>query len=184
VKKIVVFVQGHDRPGVIAAVTKTLVEQGCNLEDVSQTILQAEFVGIFIASMKDTGSEDAVLAALRTRTEPLELFVHLRPLEDMHALPLQQTSESFVITTIGPDRPGLMAGVTEVLACHGVNISNLKAVFRGDRNKQDYIMIFEIDIPSSTDHHALRAALYARAAELGQDLSLQHREIFEQLNRV
>lgn len=182
-KKIVVFVLGHDRPGVIAAVSKTLFEQGCNLEDVSQTILQREFVGIFIASMEDSVNEDVVLDALRHRMEPIGLYVLLRPIKEdapKKVLP----SESFVITTIGPDKPGLMAGITELLARWQVNITNLKAVFRGAQGHEDYVMIFEVDIPSSVDQHEFREALYAKAKDLGLDISLQHRDIFEQLHRV
>lgn len=175
---------GHDGPGIIATVTQTLFDQDCNLEDVSQTVLQTDFVGIFIASMKDDVREENVLDALRTRIEPLGLSVHLRVKTEAGAAPPQSPAESFVITTIGPDRPGLMAGITEVLARYGVNITNLKAVFKGDRSQQDYVMIYEVDIPSSLDQHAFRTALYARAGELGLDLSLQHRDIFEQLNRV
>ena len=182
-KKIVVFVLGPDRTGIIAAVSKTLFDQGCNLEDVSQTILQRQFVGIFIASMADDGNEDEVLKALRARISPLGLFVHLRPLGEEPALGVQ-TGEPFVITTVGADRPGLMAGVTEVLARYGVNITSLKAVSRGEESHHDYVMIFEADIPSALDLSAFRAALCARAEELGLDISLQHREIFEELNRV
>ena len=49
--KTAVFVLGPDRPGIIAAVSQVLFEQGCNLEDVNQTSLQGQFVGIFIASL-------------------------------------------------------------------------------------------------------------------------------------
>jgi len=184
VKKIVVFVLGPDKPGIIAAVSQTLFEQRCNLEDVSQTILQTEFVAIFIASMSDMGNEAAVLGALRARIEPMGLFVHLRPMSSETIAMQQIPSEPLVITTIGPDKPGLMAGVTEVLAGFGVNITNLKAVFRGGREHKNYVMIYEVDVPSSVDHHAFRNALHDRAEDLGLDISLQHREIFEQLHRV
>lgn len=182
-KKIVVFVLGPDRTGIIAEVSKTLFDQGCNLEDVSQTILQRQFVGIFIASMADNGNEDEVLSALRGRISPLGLFVHLRLMEEELAA-CWQTGEPFVITTLGPDRPGLMAGVTEVLARYGANITSLRAVSRGEESHHDYVMIFEADIPSEVNLSAFRAALCARAEELGLDISLQHREIFEELNRV
>ena len=49
-EKIVISVLGCDRPGIIAAVAKTLFENRCNIEDVSQTTLQTEFIGIFIAT--------------------------------------------------------------------------------------------------------------------------------------
>jgi glycine cleavage system transcriptional repressor len=181
-KKKVVFVLGPDRAGIIAAVSKTLFHQGCNLEDVSQTILQTEFMGIFIASMNDSKNEDEVLAALQAEIASLGLFVHMRPMSP--GLSQQPAGEPFIITTVGPDRPGLVAGITEVLAQRGVNITNLKAVSRGDEDRQHYIMIYEVDVPPATDHHAMRTALYDRAQTLGLDINLQHREIFEQIHRV
>jgi len=181
-KKIAVFVLGPDRPGIIAIVSKTLFEHGCNLEDVSQTILQEAFVGIFIGTIEKTCSEDAILSALRSAVEPKGLTAHLNLLRP--TTEHQPVSESFVITTIGPDRPGLVAGITEILAAHAVNITNLKAVFRGTQNPQHNVMIYEIDIPPGIDQKAFRDALYARAGALGLDISLQHREIFEQIHRV
>jgi glycine cleavage system transcriptional repressor len=182
-KKVSVFVLGPDRPGIIAAVSKTLFEQGCNLEDVSQTILQTEFMAIFIASMNDDKKEEAVLAAVRAEVKPMGLFVHLDPLAKTGARQ-QSPAEPFIITTIGPDRPGLVAGVTEVLASHGINITNLKAVSRTEHNLQNFVMIYEIDVPSAVDYPAFRTALNNRGHELGQDVNLQHREIFEQIHRV
>jgi len=182
-KKVVVFVLGPDRPGIIATISRVLFEQGCNLEDVSQTILQREFMGIFIVSMKIEGNEDEVLSALQAELEPSGLFVHLKPMEGS-AIGEQTISESFIITTVGPDRPGLVAGITDVLARYEVNITNLKAVARGNRDGQNYVMIYEIDIQPATDYHALRTALLGRAQELGLDINLQHREIFEQIHRV
>ncbi|MFA5072617.1 MAG: ACT domain-containing protein [Nitrospirota bacterium] len=182
-KKIVVFVLGPDQPGIIAAVSKALFEQNCNLEDVSQTILQSAFVAIIIASMQDSQTEKEVLAALEQKTKPLGLFVHLRPMH-AHIVHEQPASESFVITTIGPDRAGLVAGITEILAQYKVNITNLKAVFRGDPDPLHNIMYYEVDIPSSQDHRILRDALFERAHQLGLDITIQHREIFEQIHRI
>ena len=182
-KKIVVYVLGPDRPGIIATISKVLFEQGCNLEDVSQTILQCEFMGIFIVSVKAGVDESAILSALRLQLEPTGLFVHIRLLEASDS-GTEAASEPFIITTVGPDRPGLVAGITEVMARFRVNITNLKAVARVEKDHLNYVMIYEVDVPAATDNHALRAALFSRAHELGLDINLQHREIFEQVHRV
>jgi glycine cleavage system transcriptional repressor len=182
-KKTVVFVLGPDRPGIIAAAAQVLFEQGCNLEDVSQTSLQSQFVGIFIASPGDQAGQEGLLRALRERLEPLGLFVHLRPVDPVDERP-RPPCEPYVITTIGPDRAGLVAGITALLAHYGANITNLKAVSRADRERQEYVMFYEVDIPADTDRQAFRAALRARARELGLDVNFQHREIFEQVHRV
>ena len=50
-EKVVISVLGRDRPGIVATVSRTLSESGCNIEDISQTTLQNEFAGIFIATL-------------------------------------------------------------------------------------------------------------------------------------
>ena len=181
--KTAVFVLGPDRPGIIAAVSLVLFEQGCNLEDVNQTSLQSQFVGIFIASLSGRAPEEDLVRALRERLGPLGLYVHLAPVTAGSERQLSP-GEPFVITTIGPDRPGLVAGITGLLAHYGANITNLKAVSRADRERQEYVMFYEIDIPADTDRQAFRAALRERARELGLDVNFQHREIFEQVHRI
>lgn len=180
--KIAVFVIGPDRPGIIAAAAQVLFEQGCNLEDVSQTSLQGQFVGIFVAS-PPSGGPEALPRALRGRLQPLGLFVHLGAVGGAGGQ-APARGEPFVITTVGPDRPGLIAGIAGLLAQFGANITNLKAITRGAGARQEYVTFYEVDVPAEADRQAFRAGLLARAAELGLDVNLQHREIFEQIHRV
>jgi glycine cleavage system transcriptional repressor len=182
-KKIVVSVLGCDRPGIIAAVSKTFFENRCNIEDVSQTTLQTEFVGIFIATKPDPLSDEDLLSMLKGRLAPMGLSVFIKPMQESGEWQAP-VSEPFVITTLGPDRLGLVAGITEVLAQFGINITNLRAVFRGGNDPRRNVMIYEVNIPAAIDPHAFRAALYQRAEDLGLDISLQHRDIFETVHRV
>jgi glycine cleavage system transcriptional repressor len=182
-EKIVISVLGYDRPGIVASVSKMLFESGCNIEDVSQTTLQTEFSGVFIASMPQELHEEDLLARLEEGLAPMGLSVLLKGLQAPGEWKPPK-SEPFVITTMGPDRLGLVAGITEVMARFGVNITNLKAVFRGGENPQHNVMIYEVDIPVEIDQHAFREALHERAKELGLEISLQHRDIFEAVNRI
>lgn len=180
--KTVVFVLGPDRPGIIAAATRALFELGCNLEDVSQTSLQGQFVGIFVVAAPVRLSNAELLAALRGRLDPLGLSVELREIAAAGAPPA--AAEPYVITTVGPDRPGLVAGIAGLLAEFGANITNLKAIARGRREGTEYVTFYEIDLPAAADGATFRSALRGRAAELGLDVNIQHREIFEQVHRV
>ena len=182
-KKIVLSVLGYDRPGIVAAVSRILFEQQCNIEDVSQTILQTEFAGVFIASMPDGIGEAELLAKLREGLEPMGLSVLLKPMEPPGEWKTT-AGEPFVITTVGLDRTGLVAGITEVMARFRVNITNLRAAFRGGADPRRNTMIYEVDVPADIDQAAFRATLRERAAELGLDLSVQHRDIFETIHRV
>ncbi len=181
--KVIVYVVGHDRPGIIAAVSRVLSLNGCNIEDVSQSILQTEFAGVFIASLPESLKIVELNSQLLEALESMGLSVFLREME-ASGIWESPPSEPFVITTMGPDRPGLVAGITELLARFAVNISNLKAVFRGGDNPHENTMIYEVDIPVVLDQNSFREALYKRGGELGLDVSLQHREIFEAIHTV
>jgi glycine cleavage system transcriptional repressor len=45
-------------------------------------------------------------------------------------------------------------------------------------------MIYEVSIPESTDRAVLTDQLTRKAAELGLHISIQHRKIFEAINRI
>jgi len=181
--RTVVFVLGPDRPGIIAAVAQTLFEQGCNLEDVSQTCLGGQFVGIFVVAADGPDREQELVQALRARLDPAGLFVHLRSVPAAGEPPAP-AGEPHVITTVGPDRPGLVAGIAGLLAQYDANITNLKALPRGAGAGQEYVTFYEVDIPVDTDRQAFRAELRERARQLGLEVNLQHREIFEQIHRI
>jgi len=93
-------------------------------------------------------------------------------------------SEPFVITTKGPDRRGLVAAITAILASHDVNITNLQAIFKGGNRPGDNVMIYEVDIPVRTDSSLLNSELRRQAAALNLSISIQHRNIFQAINRI
>lgn len=182
-KRVVISVLGYDRPGIIAAVSQILALNRCNIEDVSQTTLQTEFVGIFIASKPESLQDKELLAALESKLAPMGLSVLIKPLQKSDEW-IPPSSEPFVIITLGPDRIGLVAGITEVMYRFAVNITNLRAIFRGGDDPSQNVMIYEVDIPLTIDRHAFRNALFERAKELGLEVTLQHREIFETIHRI
>ena len=104
--------------------------------------------------------------------------------ERLEDLPASKPAEPFVVTTMSADRLGLVAGIAEVMANFGANITNLKAVFRGGDDPRRNVMIYEVDVPVEIDHQAFRYALRKRADDLELDLSLQHRDIFEEIHRL
>lgn len=181
--KIVISVLGPDRPGIIATVTRILFELDCNIENVSQTILQSEFSGIFIVAAPKEHAVEILHNELNQALAPLNLDVAVKPL-DLAPVFCTDTCEPFVITTRGPDRKGLVAAITEIIARYGANVSNLQAVFKGGDDPNDNIMIYEVDIPGDIDQQALYADLRNKAAELSLTISIQHRNIFEAINRI
>ena len=182
--KAILSVLGHDRPGIVAAVSGILFDLNCNIENVSQTILQTEFSGSFIVTLPPELSLEDLYERFNETLTPMELHVHIEPLLQKNAAVTTRASEPFIITTKGPDRRGLVAGISAVMAGHGVNITNLQAVFKGGDEPGDNIMIYEVDIPIRIDQQALYRDLREKAKYLALDISIQHRNIFEAINRI
>ena len=183
-KKAILAILGQDRPGIVAAVSKILFEQNCNIENVSQTTLQFVFAGIFIVSMPGNLAPESMHQNLTAELAPLGLEVHITLIEAMAAPVSPPHSEAYIVTTKGPDRKGLVAGISEVIARFDGNITNLQAVFKGGDDPSDNIMIYEVDIPPQTDQQALYQELKKRAQELALDIDIQHRNIFEAIHRI
>ena len=182
--KAVIAILGKDRPGIVAAVSKVLFEQDCNIENVSQTTLQFVFAGIFIISLPADLSAESLHQNLAAALLPLGLEVHITLFEATTTPVSPPQSEPYIVTTKGPDRKGLVAGISEVIARFKGNITNLQAVFKGGDAPGDNIMIYEVDVPPQTDQQALYRELKNRAQELALDIDIQHRNIFEAIHRV
>ena len=183
-QKVIISIVGQDRSGIIAAVSKVLFEQNCNIENVSQSTLQYIFAGIFIATTPEGLSVESLHRSLNAEMAPLGLDVHITSLESAAAPVSSSTGEAYIITTKGPDRKGLVAGISEVIARFEGNITNLQAVFKGGDDPGDNIMIYEVDIPPQTDQQSLYRELKRRASELELEIDIQHRNIFEAVHRI
>ena len=96
-----ISILGTDRPGIVATVSRILLENRCNIEDVSQTILQTEFTGIFIASIPEQLQPENLLTGLQRGLKPFGLHVLVKPLETTGKPPVPLASEPFVVTTVG-----------------------------------------------------------------------------------
>jgi len=183
-KKFIISILGEDRPGIIAAVTKVLFQTDFNIEDVSQTILQSQFSGIVITEGPDDITPDELRRALEQETAALNLHFHVRALGPEAITWTTCQCEPFVITTRGPDRKGLVAHITALLAARNVNVTQLQAAFRGGIDPDKNIMIYEVDIPIDVDRQELRKALMDKGREFDLQISIQHKDIFEAINRI
>ena len=182
--KIIITVIGKDRPGIIAAVSEVLYRLNCNIENISQTILQSEFAGIYIVSIPGVFVAEELEKEFAESLKDENLYVHVKLLEIAETDADVKKGEPFMITTIGPDQKGLVYDISQIIANAGVNISNLKAVFEGGNNPERNIMLYEVEIPADTDQKEFTANLRKRASELKLEVTIQHKNIFDTVNRI
>jgi glycine cleavage system transcriptional repressor len=183
-KKVIITVTGPDRPGIIASISETLFKQGCNIENISQTCLQFQFAGICVVSVPEDLSPDDLYDVMNNELSDQRLHVHINAFEEDMKSHEQAQTEPFVVTTRGPDKKGLVARISRVIADSDINITNLTAVFKGGSNPEGNIMIYEIDVPAGTDVNRLAEGLRKKASENDLEVTIQHKNIFDAVNRI
>lgn len=182
-KKFVLSVIGKDKPGILAKISETLFTYGCNIEDVSQTILQTEFASIFIVLNPREHALDEIGGSLDAMLDSMDLSAHLRPMTE-EVQPQHGATAPFVITTQGQDKPGTIAAVTNAIASLQCNVVNFRAIITQESGVDEMIMIFEVDVPMDVEHRRLRSVMLDVCSGHGLRVSVQHREIFETIHRI
>lgn len=75
-KKIIITVLGHDRVGIIAAISACLAEKRINILDINQTILQGFFTMVMVCDISASTIEIADLREiLNQKGQELELQI-------------------------------------------------------------------------------------------------------------
>lgn len=165
---LAVTVIGHDRPGIIAAVTAELAKLGLNLEDSTMTLLRGHFAMMLICAGAATPPE--VEKALEPLTGDGSLLVSVREVTPEPGQPAAGTP--YVLSVHGGDRPGIVSAVTRELAAAGGNVTDLTTRLTGDL----YVLVAEVDIPDGPNVDALGDRLAAVGADLGVEVVLRPEE--------
>lgn len=91
------------------------------------------------------------------------------------------SSSRFVITVIGLDRVGIVAGISRVMAEHSVNIADIRQTIMTDL----FTMIMLAEVTSENfDLTAFQEAMSAIGTELGVQVIVQHEDVFRFMHRI
>ena len=97
------------------------------------------------------------------------------------AVQAAKAESRIVIAVIGEDRPGIMAGVTGVLAKVDANILDVSQTIMSDL----FTMVMLVDLKGiSVPFSKLKATLEAYGESSGLSIIVQHEELFRAMHRV
>ena len=170
----ILTVLGKDRAGIIAGVTEILFRRGCNLEDISMTVLEGEFAMMMVVCLKagDKKKVEADLAKLQ-RNKGLDFFWKDLKGKRFRGEIRPKGVKTYFVSAIGADRTGIVFKVSRFLADRGVNITDLNSKILGSGGKTLYAMILEADIPAKLNIFKIEAALKRLAQSLKIEISLR-----------
>ncbi|MEA2493441.1 MAG: glycine cleavage system transcriptional repressor [Thermoleophilaceae bacterium] len=153
---------GRDRPGIIARISKVLVEHGLNIEDSQMRILGGRSAMMLL--LRGDAREEQLLRDLLTAARELGLdYIYVHPIAEADTVRARPTH---VASLYGADRPGQVAAVADMLASLDVNISGLETHIDGRSSVQE----LELVVPETVD---IRERLTAVAHERGINLELR-----------
>jgi glycine cleavage system transcriptional repressor len=169
--RVAISAIGADRPGIVAAMTWVLFEQGCNLEDTSMSILRGHFAMMLVVATPPGLSPPSLEQALAGPAAALDVVVVVRPLPE--AGPLATEGSRWTISVHGADRPGIVHRVTSLVADHGGNVVDLSTRVIGEETTPVYAMFLDVSVPGDGDPERLARGLAALAEELGVACAVQ-----------
>ena len=162
---VVITAVGRDKPGIIAALARAVLDLGGNLDDATMTRLHGAFATMVVARLPMGKTEADARAALAPVAEEMGLTVTVQSVPDAHS----ETPPDTLLTVYGADKPGIVHAVASLLAARGINITDMDTRLAGTAESPVYVMLLEAvagDLDLTGDLADLRQ-------ELGVDISAQ-----------
>ena len=160
---------GRDRPGIVAAVSRVLLDLEGNVEDSQMAILRGHFAVMLIVALPEgVGREE-----LERRLEPIRDELGLA------AIAVSEVDQvdggprpSHVLSVYGADHPGIVHSISSALADQGISITGLETRVAGGEDSPIYVRLMEIAV-GETDPDGLTAELERIGKAEGLDVSLR-----------
>ncbi|MFA5159037.1 MAG: ACT domain-containing protein [Candidatus Omnitrophota bacterium] len=175
-KKILITVSGKDKPGIIAKVSGLLFVRGCNLEDISMTLLEGQFAMMMTVRLPSSKSMVRVLQGLELlRSTPWSMDCHVTELKGKipHGEKHAKSSLPYMVTAFGKDRIGIVYEVSRALAGMRVNITDLDSRILGKGAKTTYAMLLEVDVPNKVAPAKLKTFLTKISKKLKIEIQIK-----------
>lgn len=167
-QSIVVSVLGEDSPGLVAALSKLIVNYQGDWVESSMASLAGKFAGILRVDLPKEQVE-GFTKALESEDLGLQVMYEISEPESGDK-PFKQ----YDIELIGQDRPGIVHRLTEALAHLGGSVETLESevIEASMSGEQLFKAQVSLKIPLDVDRNDIQDALEAIANELIADIQL------------
>lgn len=177
--RYIISITAQDRSGIVAAVSRALFDLSGNIEAASQTVHQGYFAMIMLCAFEQASQPDEISRKINAQADT-DLHVYVT----QYQLPVtqEQTSETetFIVTTVGADKPGILQAVSEYLGAQQINIDDLYCCVQAG----EFVLICEVSVPQGQDVEWLQAGLEEVGRQRGFTTHMQHENIFVATNEL
>lgn len=175
----IISITACDHAGIVAHVSTALADLNGNIMAASQTVHQGYFAMVVHCDFESEHAPDQISQAIQTAAGE-ELHVYVTPYQAFGQKPNDEEKDTFIITTIGSDKPGILRAVSTYLASKNINIDDLYCCVKED----DFVVICEVSVPKGMDVFMLQTDLEETGKSLGFTAHVLHENIFVATNQV
>jgi glycine cleavage system transcriptional repressor len=181
-KQMIISVMSKDRPGIIADITGAIYQLGGDVADLNQTVLCGYLTMILSASFDPEVTKEDLLAAISHIKTSCKFEVSIKELapnqEDEQTGPPEET---YILTVQGPNKTGIVHGISSFCFSHNINIFDLATTLRNNQ----YTMALQLDLKDCSSSLAtIQQELEAYSQQSGLTIMMQHNDIFQVTNEV
>ena len=176
----VISVIGEDQVGIVSEVTQLLFRRGLNIVDIEQTVIHSQFTMVLLVQpLRPHFRPDQLRIDLSRIAKRRGMSITMTPLQEFKGLRLAESKKPYVFTILGPDRAGVVAAFSSMLAQHHCNIERIKMIARGEF----LVMEMWVDLREA-NFSLLRMDLTTVAKRVGMDIVFQPEPVFKKRKKV
>lgn len=181
-KQMIVSVMSQDRPGIIASITGAIYKLDGDVADLNQTVLCGYLTMILSVSFDTSVTKEDLLAAISHIETDCKFEVSIKELDDEEAIKAPPIpTETYILTVQGPNKPGIVHGVSQLCFERNINILDLATTLQDNQ----YTMALQLDLKNATcSLGELRQSLNEHAERSELTITMQHNDIFQVTNEV
>lgn len=174
----IISITAQDRAGMVAGISEAMYNLGGNILAASQTVHQGYFAMIILGSFSSETDQDEIRSQIKYCAGS-DLHVFLTSYNTPEKT-ISDDVQSYIVTALGPDKPGILYHVSHYLASKDINIDDLYAYVDG----KDFVVICQVSVPSTADIFMLQADLQAVGESMGLTIHMQHENVFVVTNEL
>lgn len=175
--RYIMSVVAQDRSGIISELSGALAGLNGNIEAANQKVLVGYFEMMFLFSIDDTVTIQQIEERIQTEVkEPVHIYItNYQEVEIKDA-----RTGTFIITLIGPDKPGILYRLTQYLASKLINIDDLQC----NNIDGEFVVICQVSLPLELDLYMIQTDLEEMGKSMNFSTHIQHENIFVATNEI
>jgi len=176
---VLVTLNGPDRPGITAEISRLLADAGSELLDVEQAVTQ-DFLNLnFVIVMR--ADDKTLLKDLLWKARELGVNVDFKIVPGLDRVSTRRSHHSWAVTLVQPNLGAqVLASAAAAAAKHGFNIDKIERLSGAGLSSLELIL----GGSDKSDPQALRIELLALQTEHGCDVALQREGLLRRSKRL